>query len=77
MQRTCRYYEASHPFSYPMSNFYRHLYPQVHDWDNLWLAWRKARKDKRELACPALGLVLQCSRRARPPSPAQPSHARR
>lgn len=32
-----------------MGNFYRHLYPQVHDWDNLLLAWRKARKGKRGL----------------------------
>ena len=26
---------------------HRHLYSQVHDWDNLYLAWRKARKGKR------------------------------
>jgi RNA-directed DNA polymerase len=26
---------------------YRNLYPQVHDWDNLYLAYRKARKGKR------------------------------
>jgi hypothetical protein len=26
---------------------YRHLYPQVYDWDNLYLAYRKARKGKR------------------------------
>jgi retron-type reverse transcriptase len=26
---------------------YRHLYPQVFDWDNLYLAYRKARKGKR------------------------------
>lgn len=30
-----------------MGHFYRHLYPQVYDWDNLLLAWRKARKGKR------------------------------
>ena len=28
---------------------YRHLYPQVWDWENLYLAWRKARKGKRGL----------------------------
>jgi RNA-directed DNA polymerase len=26
---------------------YRHLYPRVWDWDNLYLAYRKARKGKR------------------------------
>jgi RNA-directed DNA polymerase len=26
---------------------YRHLYPQVYAWENLLLAWRKARKGKR------------------------------
>ena len=30
-----------------MSHVYRHLYPQVYDWDNLLQAWRKARKGKR------------------------------
>lgn len=30
-----------------MGHVYRHLYPQVYDWDNLLLAWRKARKGKR------------------------------
>ena len=30
-----------------MGKVYRHLYPQVHDWENLLLAWRKARKGKR------------------------------
>lgn len=30
-----------------MGKVYRHLYPQVYDWDNLLLAWRKARKGKR------------------------------
>lgn len=30
-----------------MGNLYRHLYAQVHDWENLLLAWRKARKGKR------------------------------
>ena len=30
-----------------MGKFYRHLYPQVCDWENLLLAWRKARKGKR------------------------------
>jgi len=30
-----------------MSRFYRHLYHQVIDWDNLMLAWRRARKGKR------------------------------
>jgi hypothetical protein len=30
-----------------MAKFYRHLYPQLYDWDNLLLAWRKARKGKR------------------------------
>jgi len=30
-----------------MGKVYRHLYDQVHDWDNLLLAWRKARKGKR------------------------------
>ena len=29
-----------------MGKVYRHLYPQVHDWENLLLAWRKARKGK-------------------------------
>ena len=33
-----------------MGNVYRHLYPQVHDWENLLLAWRKAAKGKRGLA---------------------------
>ena len=23
-----------------MGKYYRHLYPQICDWDNLWLAWR-------------------------------------
>ena len=26
----------------PMTHVYRHLYPQVYDWDNLLQAWRKA-----------------------------------
>ena len=30
-----------------MGKYYRHLYPQICDWDNLWLAWRKARRGKR------------------------------
>lgn len=30
-----------------MGKVYRHLYPQVYDWENLLLAWRKARKGKR------------------------------
>ena len=30
-----------------MGKVYRHLYPQVCDWDNLMLAWRKARCGKR------------------------------
>ncbi|MCA9928030.1 MAG: hypothetical protein KC419_06120 [Anaerolineales bacterium] len=30
-----------------MGKVYRHLYPQVTDWDNLLLAWAKARKGKR------------------------------
>ena len=30
-----------------MGKVYRHLYPQVYDWDNLMRAWRKARKGKR------------------------------
>ncbi|MCB0049289.1 MAG: group II intron reverse transcriptase domain-containing protein, partial [Caldilinea sp.] len=30
-----------------MGTVYRHLYPQVYDWENLMLAWRKARKGKR------------------------------
>ena len=30
-----------------MGTVYRHLYPQVYDWENLLLAWRKARKGKR------------------------------
>ena len=30
-----------------MGKVYRHLYHQVHDWENLLLAWRKARKGKR------------------------------
>ena len=30
-----------------MARVYRSLYPQVHDWDNLMRAWRKARKGKR------------------------------
>lgn len=30
-----------------MGNVYRHLYTQVYDWDNLLLAWRKARRGKR------------------------------
>jgi RNA-directed DNA polymerase len=30
-----------------MGNVYRHLYPEVCAWDNLLLAWRKARKGKR------------------------------
>lgn len=30
-----------------MGKVYRHLYPQVCEWDNLLLAWRKARKGKR------------------------------
>lgn len=30
-----------------MGHVYRHLYPQVYDWENLLLAWRKARKGKR------------------------------
>jgi hypothetical protein len=29
---------------------YRHLYPQVHDFENLYLAYRKARKGKRRKA---------------------------
>jgi hypothetical protein len=33
-----------------MGRRYRHLYPQVYDWDNLLLAWKKARKGKRGLA---------------------------
>jgi hypothetical protein len=28
---------------------YRHLYAQVYDWENLLLAWRKARRGKRGL----------------------------
>ncbi|RIK24998.1 MAG: RNA-dependent DNA polymerase, partial [Chloroflexi bacterium] len=30
-----------------MTKVYRHLYEQVHDWENLLLTWRKARKGKR------------------------------
>ena len=30
-----------------MGKVYRHLYAQVHDWENLLLAWAKARKGKR------------------------------
>ena len=30
-----------------MTHVYRHLYPQVFDWDNLLQSWRKARKGKR------------------------------
>ncbi len=30
-----------------MGRFYRHLYPQITHWENLMLAWRKARKGKR------------------------------
>lgn len=30
-----------------MGQVYRHLYPQVYDWENLLLAWRKACKGKR------------------------------
>ena len=30
-----------------MGKCYRHLYPSICDWDNLWLAWRKARRGKR------------------------------
>lgn len=30
-----------------IGRYYRHLYPQVCDWENLLLAWRKARKGKR------------------------------
>lgn len=30
-----------------MGQVYRHLYAQVYDWENLLLAWRKARKGKR------------------------------
>ena len=30
-----------------MSKVYRHLYSQVYDWENLMLAWRKARRGKR------------------------------
>ena len=30
-----------------MGKVYRHLYTQVHDWENLLLAWRKARRGKR------------------------------
>lgn len=30
-----------------MGKVYRHLYPQVWAWENLLLAWRKARKGKR------------------------------
>ncbi len=26
---------------------FKHLYPQVYDWHNLYAAWRKARKGKR------------------------------
>jgi len=29
---------------------YKHLYPQVYDWHNLYAAWRKARKGKRRRA---------------------------
>jgi hypothetical protein len=29
---------------------YRHLYPRVHDWDNLYWAYRKARLGKRRYA---------------------------
>ena len=32
-----------------MGRVYRHLYGQVYDWDNLLLAWRKARRGKRGL----------------------------
>jgi hypothetical protein len=28
-------------------NSYRHLYPQITDFDNLYRAWRKARRGKR------------------------------
>ena len=31
----------------PIHKVYRQLYPQVYDWENLLLAWRKARKGKR------------------------------
>jgi hypothetical protein len=30
-----------------LGKVYRHLYEQVYDWENLLLAWRKARKGKR------------------------------
>jgi len=30
-----------------MGKVYRHLYAQIYDWENLLLAWRKARKGKR------------------------------
>ncbi len=30
-----------------MGKVYRHLYDQVYNWENLLLAWRKARKGKR------------------------------
>jgi len=32
---------------------YKHLYPQVYDFENLYLAWRKARKGKRGHEGPA------------------------
>jgi len=32
---------------------YKHLYPQVVDFENLYLAWRKARKGKRGHEGPA------------------------
>lgn len=32
-----------------MGTVYRHLYPQIYDWENLLLAWRKARRGKRGL----------------------------
>ncbi len=32
---------------------YKHLYPQVYDFENLYLAWRKARKGKRGFEGPA------------------------
>ena len=33
---------------------YKNLYPQVYDFENLYLAWRKARKGKRGHEGPAL-----------------------
>lgn len=29
---------------HPMTRTFKHLYPQIYDLENLWLAWRKARR---------------------------------